>query len=151
MAEIITIRNSAGEMTLLNVTRSVGDKGVNSPDDVYLVQALLRELTTGRRGGNNNGIIYPFPTGRWDRDTRFCLQLYQQKNQQTCTSHRDRIATDCLINHAVGERSPRKNKPWTILQMNYDVIEGYMLQGFSGTHIEVLMEKYPQLSLMFLA
>ena len=44
MAEIITIRSSAGEMRLLNVTRSVGDKGVNSPDDVYLVQALMREL-----------------------------------------------------------------------------------------------------------
>lgn len=145
MADVMTLENYAGSaLELFNVSASVGKNGVNSRSDVFLVQALLREIPDHRRGG----ISYrdcPIPTGTFNKATSQVIRKYQRCHK------RERIARDCLINRAVGLYVPGTLRPWTIIQLNLDLQERHILEGFPGGFMELVMDKYPELSLMLLA
>jgi hypothetical protein len=145
MAEILSLENSIGVQEFFNVTASVGKHGVNSINDVFLVQALLKAIPEGRRGGVPDNEC-PQPTGTFDKRTERLIRTYQRAAHK-----REKAFRDGVINRAVGFESPGKRRPWTILRLNYDLIDGYMLSGSQGSHIGLLLDQYPELNLMLLA
>jgi hypothetical protein len=149
MAEILKIRwNADVEQEFFNVTNSVGKKGVNGKNDVFLVQAMLRELPDNKRGGLARRDC-PLATGTFDKKTENVIRKYQGCHK------REKIARDCLINHAGGQFVPGTKRPWTIIQLNTDLMEYYMIAGVSGLLTEnyhaYLLDKYPELSFMLLS
>jgi hypothetical protein len=141
MAEILTMENSIGTQEFFNVSASVGKHGVNSQSDVLLVQALLKSIPSGRRGGVPDNEC-PHPTGTFDKRTESLIRKYQRARRS------EKVTRDGVINRAVGFEVPGKKRPWTILQLNYDLIEGCVLSGIEGGHIGFLFETYPELALM---
>lgn len=145
MADILRLENYAGSaLELFNVTASVGKNGVNSRSDVFLVQALLREIPDERRGGVPHRDC-PWPTGTFCKATARIIRKYQRGHR------REKVARDCLINRAVGLQVPGTKRPWTIIQLNYDLLDGQIISGSAESYIGLIMDKYPELSLMLLA
>lgn len=99
--------NSIGMPFLYNVSQKVGYKQPNLPDDVQLVQFLLKEAMKDRPDLVPLGI--PRPTGKFDAVTGFYIYLWQH------FAHRPVL--DGVVSPARG-MNYSKNGVWVIADLN---------------------------------
>jgi len=145
MAEMITVNHFGDELNFFNVSSSVGRTGVNNTDDVYLVQAMLRELPDRKRGDITLNEC-PIPTGTLDYRTQNLIKKYQY----FFVNRDDRVVSDGMISHAKGLQPNGSRRHWTIIRLNFDLLEVATLNANISV-FDYLMNKYPRLSLMIMA
>jgi hypothetical protein len=129
-----------GGFDKINVTAAVGENGVNSKDDVMVVQAMLKYALEEKVAFR--GFKFPEPTGTMDRATAVLIKEYQRYLRKKCNA---RVSVDGVISRAVGEKPFGSSGLWTILYLNSDVLEMRLLSGGEGNEFEVLCRKFPQL------
>jgi len=129
----------------INVSASVGNGGVNSKDDVLVVQAMLKYALEAR--SYFIGEKFPEPNGTMDAATMELIRKYQQYLRRKVKIP---ISVDGRIDPAKGAAAFGKKGKWTIQMLNADVMEMWLIvHGGNGNHIEDLCRKYPQVSAAF--
>jgi hypothetical protein len=126
----------------INVSASVGMGGVNSKDDVLVVQAMLKYALEAR--SYFLGEKFPEPTGTMDPSTMALIRKYQGYLRRKL---RVPISVDGRIDPAKGGSAFGKKGKWTIQMLNADVMEMWLIAyGGEGNHLEDLCRRYPQVS-----
>jgi hypothetical protein len=128
-----------GGLYKINLTASVGEKGVNLKNDVMVVQAMMKYALEGRPQFRR--FRFSEPTGAMDKNTAELILEFQRDLRR----RRYKVAVDGVMNRAVGEKTFGKKGFWTILHLNSEVLEWRLLSGGSGTEFEDLCRKFPQL------
>lgn len=123
----------------INLTASVGENGVNLKDDVMVVQAMMKYALEGRPQFRR--FRFSEPTGAMDKNTAQMIREFQRNLRRRGI----RVSADGVIDRAVGEKPFGKKSHWTILQLNWEVLEWRLLSGGSGSEFEDLCRKFPQL------
>ena len=108
----------------VNLGAAVGARGVNSKDDVIAVQALLKYAMSGRPAFK--GVSFPEPTGALDQATVSLIRRYQAFARRRSNGG---VSVDGRIDPAKGERAFGKRGMWTILMLNGDAMETWLLKG----------------------
>lgn len=105
----------------VNLSASVGKKGVNDPRDVLAVQALLKYAFDGERGWKET--VFPEPTGAFCDATRLIIKRYQRviKRMQPAAN------VDGRIDPARGNYPSGSRVVWTILALNTDAMTAWLL------------------------
>jgi hypothetical protein len=115
-------QNPAGLTFIYNVSQKVGYKQSNLPEDVQLVQFLLREISRGRPDLHLLGL--PNVTGRFDSVTGFYVYLWQHY------AHRPVI--DGVVSPAHG-LTYTASAAWVIVDLNASY-RNLSKQGFETLH-----------------
>ena len=129
-----------GGLDKINVTASVGETGVNSKDDVMVVQAMLKYGLEEKVQFRH--FKFPAPTGTFDRETAALIKEYQRYMRR---KYKVRISVDGVVSRAVGEKPFGSNGLWTILYLNSEILEMRILRGGEGNEFEALCRTFPQL------
>ena len=108
----------------VNLTASVGRRGVNAKSDVLVIQALMKYALSERKAWQ--GTRFPEPSGAMDGNTLALIKRYQQAARR---QSRNTVAVDGRIDPAKGERPHGSRGLWTILRLNSDAIETWILNG----------------------
>ncbi len=128
--------------TEINVTSSVGVGGVNSTQDVLVVQALLKYVGEKISYFRNENL--PRPTGVMDKKTQHLIKKYQQYVRRV---KKVGLSVDGRIDPSKGLYVPGKKLQWTIGQLNGDASQIHMMFGRNGgDHVEDLCTIYPPIS-----
>jgi hypothetical protein len=144
MAEIMTVNfNAEVNQDYLNVSSSVGKCGVNDKGDVLVIQSLFWEVLPHKYKIPYHEL--PLPTGTFDPKTASLIKKYQQLNRQ------GKVSRDGLINKAFGRNVHGSKRLWTIVKLNDDLVEIYLLRGVADSPISHLMNKFKELNLFVLA
>ena len=123
----------------VNLSAAVGAKGVNSKDDVIAVQALLKYAMSGRPAWK--GINFPEPTGTLDQMTISLIRKYQAFARRRSNGG---VSVDGRIDPAKGERAFGKRGMWTILMLNGDAMESWLLKGGkNSSYLRDIGARYP--------
>jgi len=141
-----TPNNDLDVWDFLNVSAVVGGKdGVNHPDDVMLVQALLRYLPPGLRGVWDQDC--PLPNGTFNEITSNAIKQYQRNVNNRPGRDCGRIVED-------GRVSPAESKylfgggayMWTIINLNKDAVRVAKSRGFSkeNSYMDDIYGLWPQ-------
>lgn len=133
-----------GNIQMINVTASVGEKGVNIKDDVMVVQAMLKYSLEEHLFFR--GMKFPEPTGTMDDATARLIKHYQRYLRK---KDKVNVSIDGLISRAVGDTAFGKRGKWTILCLNTDVLVARLLKGGKGSEFEELCRAFPQLNSVF--
>ena len=130
-------------MELINVSESVGGKrAVNLPDDVAVVQALLKYSLERRRFFRNSR--FPEPNGIMDGNAAGLIKKYQVYSNRI--RRHVQIAADGRIDPAEGMNANGKKAMWTILMLNYEALEAWLLDGCKNeNYIRDLSARFPQI------
>ena len=124
---------------IINVSASVGKNGVNSRDDVLIVQALLKYGAEEKHYFRNEK--FPIPTGSMCQDTAKqikSLQRFLRKNGH-------KISIDGRIDPAKGNSAYGKKGRWTIRLLNELAFEIWLLSGAKNdNYILDIARRYPQ-------
>lgn len=129
-----------GDIQNINLTASVGEKGVNFKDDVMVVQAMLKYALEERPFFRT--FKFPEPTGTMDLTTAKIIKEYQRFLRR---KDKVGVSVDGVIDRAIGEKAFGKKGHWTILCLNAHVLEMRLLKGGTGNHFEDLCRRFPQL------
>jgi hypothetical protein len=129
-----------GDRQMINLTASVGEKGVNLKDDVMVVQAMLRYAVRDNPIFQNHKM--PAVTGAINNETKILIRDFQRFLKRI---DKQDVAVDGLINRAVGEKPYGKRGQWTILCLNDHVGKARLLSGGEGNEYEDLCRRFPQL------
>jgi hypothetical protein len=125
----------------INVSASVGAKGVNNRDDVIAIQALLRYALSGRNAFR--GVKMPEITGSCDVDTIMAIRKYQEYLRRR---NNIRVSIDGRIDPAKETSAFGKKGLWTMLMLNTEAMETWILNGgANGNYINDMFLQYPQL------
>jgi hypothetical protein len=108
----------------VNLGAAVGARGVNSKDDVIAVQALLKYAMSDRKAWS--GVKFPEPTGVMDAATVSLIRKYQSFARRRSNGA---VSVDGRIDPAKGERAYGKRGLWTILMLNGDAMETWVMKG----------------------
>jgi hypothetical protein len=126
----------------INVSASVGAGGVNSKDDVIVVQAMLKYGLKAR--SYFLGEKFPEPNGTMDPATMELIRKYQQYLRRKLKVP---VSVDGRIDPANGSAAFGKKGKWTIQMLNADVMEMWLIvNGGHGNHLEDLCRRFPQAS-----
>lgn len=124
----------------INVSASVGNRGVNNKDDVLVVQAMLKYALEARSYFLKEK--FPEPNGTMDAVTLELIRKYQRYLRRKL---RIPVSVDGRIDPAKGTAAFGKKGKWTIQMLNADVMEMWLIaHGGSGNHLEDLCRKFPQ-------
>jgi len=142
--DVLTYKTGNGEAKgrFINVSAVVGKSGVNNKNDVLVVQAMIKIVAPEKLKVRHDEC--PEPTGTFDKRLVSLIKRYQAHNSKfvsPCDGH---------IYPAKGESYHGSKKLWTIIKLNQDVAEIFLLSDpmtVEGTnHIEQLISRYPQVS-----
>lgn len=127
-------------MDEINVSASVGRGGVNSKDDVMVVQALLKYALEPYRYFRKDK--FPEPTGTIDANTIHLIEKFQRYVR---TKLKNSVSVDGRIDPAKGTKAFGKNGQWTIQMLNGEALSAYLIfYNGNGNYIEDICRKYPQ-------
>lgn len=129
-----------GGFNKINVTASVGENGVNSKDDVMVVQAMLKYALEKRAYFRR--FKFPEPTGIMNGQTAILIKEYQRYVRRKKNAP---IVVDGVISRAVGEKPFGSSGLWTILYLNSDIQEARLIDGGEGNEFQSLCQRFPQL------
>jgi hypothetical protein len=122
----------------INLTASVGRNGTNLRDDVIAVQALLKYSLEGQRGWEN--VRFPEPTGALDEQTKGLIRSFQRYLRRYHPS----AAVDGRLDPAKGQFTRGKKVMWTILALNTQAMEKWLLSPSIGVnYIHAIGTLYP--------
>ncbi|MCB1024882.1 MAG: hypothetical protein KDB79_10855 [Acidobacteria bacterium] len=133
--------------TEINLTNSVGDRGINKFDDVMVVQAMLKyavEMNPYFAFTN----YFPMPNGKMDSETLLNIRTFQMYVREKLNN---RVSVDGRIDPAKGifvsARKPggKQRLTWTIGQLNAACLEAGLLRG-SDDYIKNICKLYPQVN-----
>jgi hypothetical protein len=127
-------------MDEINVNASVGKNGVNSKDDVLVVQALLKYALEPYTYFRNDK--FSEPTGTMDTNTMRLIEKFQRFIR---IKLKNRVSVDGRIDPAKGTKAFGKDGKWTIQMLNGEALTAYIIfyKG-NGNYIEDICRKYPQ-------
>ena len=138
-------KNDLDVWDFMNVSAVVGPGGVNHPDDIIVVQALLRYLPADWRGVADKNC--PLVTGAFDPATRSAIEMYQQGVNLRRGRDFGRIIED-------GRVSPAENKylygggdyMWTIISLNRDARKLGKQRGLNAEvgYMDAIWERWPE-------
>jgi hypothetical protein len=148
MANIFMYQN----LRYLNIDGTVGIDGVNSHDDVYLIQALLYEVLTKRFTGR--GAKTPrIPTGVFSQETMQSLNDYKKIKNDTHKKYalgNPKIYYEKHIDPIKGSIFAFKsNQPWALVQLQGDLLDHLIMSGVDSSVESYLNDKYSQTLFMF--
>jgi hypothetical protein len=128
MAKIDSIafnrHNSSDKTDIINVSSSVGVRGVNHTDDVIVVQALLKYALEHKRDFRNEE--FPEPCGAFLKTTSQLIKKYQRYHNRNGSL----VSIDGRIDPAEGSAYAKgSRKFWTIYALNIDAVEAAFLSG----------------------
>ena len=129
-----------GNHQVINLTASVGVKGVNLRDDVMVVQAMLKYAL--RENPYFRNYNFPTVTGAINNQTKSLIKDYQRYLRR---KDKQDVAVDGVIDRAVGEKPFGSRDFWTILYLNSHVLKARLLSGGEGNEFEDLCRKNPEL------
>ena len=137
-------KNDLDVWDFMNVSAVVGPGGVNQPDDIIVVQALLRYLPADLRGVSDRDC--PLITGAFDSPTRDAIEMYQ-RSYNLRPNRKGRIIED-------GRVSPAENRTlfgggdytWTIIRLNRDARKIGKLRGLNADvgYMDAIWERWPE-------
>ena len=138
MAMIETFKNRQ----MINLTASVGEKGVNIKGDVMVVQAMLRYAVRDNPLFSRHKM--PGVTGAIDNETKKLITDFQRFLRSIDEGD---VAVDGLINRAVGKKPFGRRRDWTIICLNDQILKARLLSGGSGgeNEYEDMCRQFPQL------
>ncbi len=114
MARVLNLNPSvSGMSSIINVLQHVGAGKPNNPDDVKVVQELLKMTAKGQPVVAEIGV--PGLTGRFDACTGFWIFHSQAHNKQA--GHTRQIV-DGIVSPA-RDSTYADNATWTIIQFNF--------------------------------
>lgn len=142
----------------LNIDATVGQNGVNSFDDVYLIQALLFEVLTKRFNHPMFGIQgkkIPLPNGN-PAGVAESLMLYKQIKNKISAKYpigNRKVYYDKTIDPIQGSIfAYGTNHPWALVQLQGDLMDMLLITNLLDKYDTVeayLYDKYPSLLFMF--
>lgn len=117
MARILQLKPAfAGMSTIVNVLERVGPGEANMPEDVKVVQDLLRMMCKGE-SPKFKAMGYPQVTGRFDSATGFWIYLFQDTTKRRSELHLGDTIVDGIVSPAHGSHyGPRG--VWIIVFFN---------------------------------
>ena len=129
MAKIETVGynppNPDDTIEIINVSASVGTNGVNSSEDVIVVQALLKYALEKRIDFRD--AEFPEPCGAFIKTTARLIKKYQRYNDRRGNV---RVAIDGRIDPVKGSAFANGTKKyWTIYSLNMEALETALLSG----------------------
>lgn len=135
MPEVIVI----DDFEYLNVSHTVGRGGVNHPDDVIVVQAMLKLITDIHLKGVRVA-DRPVPTGALTKDTLRLIKTFQS-TQEKLTGFK--TFETGSIRKAVGGRAAHGTKRlWTIISLNYALMDAMLVLELEEKYPRVLLSKF---------
>jgi hypothetical protein len=146
ISQFYTDPNDAeGIWDYLNVSAVVGGQdGVNHPDDVMLVQALLRYLPANVRGVADREC--PLPNGTFDKATARAIRKYQEVTNKNYEG-RSRLIPDGRVSPGQGKLLfGRGAYIWTIITLNLDAEKFARTRGFTKecAYMDDIFQLWPQ-------
>jgi hypothetical protein len=129
---------------ITNLDMKVGVKGSNAPNDVVVVQAMLKYITqfTIKWTGAN----IPEPNGFLDRNTQQAIFDYQDHVRSTVGNPYEWVARDGSISPYNENVALLRKQAWTIIKMNNDC--GSICAGKRDgyDYIDALCRRWPQVA-----
>lgn len=121
---------------IINVTATVGANGVNNPEDVIIVQALLKFALEPRP--DYRGVRFPEPSGANVVTTAQIIKKYQRHQSRSGS----RVSIDGRVDPLKGGiYAYGKKKMWTIYTLNLDAVETALLSG-AGDPIKAICRRW---------
>ncbi|HMO79656.1 MAG TPA: hypothetical protein PKD24_02595 [Pyrinomonadaceae bacterium] len=120
--------DNIGGTNQINLTASVGRNGTNHKDDVIAVQAMLKYALEGTRGWENSQ--FPQPTGTMDAQTMSLIRKFQRSLRRSNPS----ASVDGRIDPAKGQLTRGKRAMWTIIALNTEAMETWLLNKRLGAN-----------------
>jgi len=145
MAKIIKIEG----FNEINLTNSVGRKGVNNSDDVFVVQAMLKYAVEKNPYFAYTN-FFPMPNGRMDDETLLNIKTFQFFVREKLNN---RVSVDGRIDPAKGlfvsacKPGGRQRLTWTIGQLNGASLEAAFLKG-AENYIADICKTFPQVKVI---
>lgn len=139
MARIV--KDESGE-NIINIDAKVGARGTNSPNDVTVVQGMLKYLTSFSVKWCS--VTLPEPNGHLDKNTQQAIFDYQQYVRTRPGQHLIFwVAKDGSISSYKKNVRLLHKQAWTIVAMNNDC--GVLSAGLrDGTdHIDAICKRWP--------
>jgi hypothetical protein len=131
-------------MSEINVSRSVGRGGVNSRNDVLVVQALMKYALPGRPGFHISD--FSQPDGYMGPRTIRLIEKYQRFLRKNC---KERISVDGRIDPGKGAIASGRKLKYTIRMLNRHALDAYAMEFFKegdgGNFIADLVRKFPEI------
>jgi hypothetical protein len=149
MAEISKYKDRYGnEISMLNVTYSVGTNAVNKEDDVMMIKAMLHYV--GKYAGFAETSEIPYPSDGTIGNLSKLIRRFQKNYNihSVALGQTSRLAVDGRINHAKSKYVWGTNRPWTMAALNEAALDLAHLQG-KGSAVEALAEMFPHLRYIF--
>lgn len=112
----------------INLSASVGRNGTNHKDDVIAVQAMLKYALEGISGWE--GVRFPQPTGTMDAQTRSLIKKFQRFLRR----YNPTAPVDGRIDPADGQMARGKKVMWTIIALNTQAMETWLLNKRMGAN-----------------
>ena len=111
------------DLQQVNLSSPVGRGGVNAKDDVLALQTLMKYALEDRAGWKD--VRFPEPTGTMDGMTRALIKKYQRYMKRNLPT----TVVDGRVDPAKGNSPYGKRGLWTILALNTDAVEIWLLKG----------------------
>lgn len=134
----------------LNIDAKVGIDGVNIPNDVYLVQALLFEVLTNRF--SESRVNPPFPTGTFNSATSEAMAEYKRLKNEIAKKYpvgNPKVYFENHIDPIQGSIFAfGTNVPWAMVKLQSDILDMLVIKNLIDSYnspIEYLFEKHPRL------
>lgn len=129
-----------GEFNRINLAASVGENGVNLKEDVLVVQAMLKHSIEEHPFFKDFKI--PEPTGTM---TPYWIRIIRHFQRYAKKFMKENVFVDGRIDRATGEKAFGKRVLWTILCLNYRLLEVTILSG-GGSEFQSLCRRFPELN-----
>jgi hypothetical protein len=124
----------------INVHAPVGPyAALNQPDDVRVVQALLKFINMGRKSWSEATV--PEPDGTYTKRLGALIEDYQRQNNKI--KEKPQVAIDQRVSPARGKAQYGYRQVWTIIAMNNDAAMVAAALGL-GDYIDEICSRWPQ-------
>src|SRR5687768_14761374 len=127
---------------MINVSKKVGVKGANDPNDVMVVQAMLKYMTQFRKKWTN--VVLPDPNGTFDKATQTAIFDYQQdvRTDPNRALHFWVAKDGSISSFREGIRLLHKQQ-LTISAMNWDCAMLATALNDGTDHIDAIIKRWP--------
>ena len=140
MANVMTYKGD----DIINLDTKVGVKGMNAPNDVVVVQAMLKYLTQFTKKWTRATI--PEPNGHLDTNTRQAIFDFQDHVRSTVGNPYEWVTRDGSISPYNSNIGLMRKQTWTIIKMNEECAMLSAAKRDGTDHIDALCRRWPQIA-----
>ncbi len=140
MAKVISYNGD----NIINLDAKVGANGNNSPNDVVVVQAMLKYLTQFTKRWTRANI--PEPNGQLDPNTRQAIFDFQDHVRSTVGNPYEWVARDGSISPYNQRVALLRKQAWTIIKVNEECVTLSAAKRDGTDHIDALCCRWPQVA-----